>query len=139
MSNNRLIINARGETAKVIEPSGALAARLQISALQDRTYPFLRQPFMMSELELAPLEMIALAAQLADRAGYAAEFRKVRNETAFKAAVRADSRDAPIKASAEQGAAMLRDILHGKIVPGKPATQNNVPPEHRPEEMGEER
>lgn len=70
----RLIINTRGETAKVINDN---PARLQIAARLNNVYPFALQHFVTAELELNPREMIALAAQLADVAGYAAEFTKV--------------------------------------------------------------
>lgn len=72
MSDNRLIFNARGETARVIEP-----LTLQISVDATATTNLRGAAMVCSELVLAPREAIALAAQLADAAGYAAEFTKV--------------------------------------------------------------
>lgn len=73
MSNNRLIITTHGETAKVIEP-----LTLQISVHISQIASLRNATMVCSELILKPREAIAVAAQLADAAGYAAEFTKVR-------------------------------------------------------------
>ena len=72
--NGRLIINSRGETVQVIQSNDL---RLQVITRDDAMYSV--GSMWCSQLTLNPREAIALAAKLADAAGFAAEFVPVRH------------------------------------------------------------
>lgn len=111
MSNNRLIINARGETAKVIASVNG-TSMLQVSVRYDRIVHLLRGTHETCEFELNPREALALAAQLADAAGYAAEFTKVRRSPTRSSNMPSNYTDADFP---------IGDSSYArKIVPGKP-------------------
>lgn len=113
--NGRLIINSRGETVQVLAIGGSQSRAFLLQTMVRTDRATVLDHGITSELEMTPREMIALAAKLADQAGYAAEFTNKKGESEYFARQpQRAQRYAPTKPASQDSAT---DILTSAGVP----------------------